>query len=163
MFLRTRKKFLLFSLSQNLSRLFHCSVFKVLFFSKIDNSYNISYNHIHCQYIWRKRKRRKRDLNPRAGCPTYTLSRGASSASWVFLLNIFLRSKTAHMILYASQRKHYYIYYISICQQHFYNFLFYFYFFWQITKTSYYLKKILLISEFIIEYYIIWYSSTAVS
>ena len=31
------------------------------------------------------KKRRKRDLNPRAGCPTYTLSRGASSASWVFL------------------------------------------------------------------------------
>ena len=30
-------------------------------------------------------KRRKRDLNPRAGFPTYTLSRGASSASWVFL------------------------------------------------------------------------------
>ena len=30
-------------------------------------------------------KRRKRDLNPRAGRPTYTLSRGASSASWVFL------------------------------------------------------------------------------
>ena len=27
--------------------------------------------------------RRKRDLNPRAGYPTYTLSRGASSASWV--------------------------------------------------------------------------------
>ena len=25
--------------------------------------------------------RRKRDSNPRAGCPTYTLSRGASSAS----------------------------------------------------------------------------------
>ena len=34
-------------------------------------------------YLWKKR--RKRDLNPRAGCPTYTLSRGASSASWVFL------------------------------------------------------------------------------
>ena len=31
-------------------------------------------------------ERRKRDLNPRAGFPTYTLSRGASSASWVFLL-----------------------------------------------------------------------------
>ena len=31
-------------------------------------------------------KRRKRDLNPRAGHPTYTLSRGTSSASWVFLL-----------------------------------------------------------------------------
>ena len=30
-------------------------------------------------------KRRKRDLNPRAGHPTYTLSRGTSSASWVFL------------------------------------------------------------------------------
>ena len=29
--------------------------------------------------------RRRRDLNPRAGCPTYTLSRGASSASWVLL------------------------------------------------------------------------------
>ena len=35
-------------------------------------------------------KRRKRDLNPRAGFPTYTLSRGASSASWVFLrIDIF--------------------------------------------------------------------------
>jgi hypothetical protein len=29
--------------------------------------------------------RRRRDLNPRAGCPTYTLSRGASSATWVLL------------------------------------------------------------------------------
>ena len=34
-------------------------------------------------------ERRKRDLNPRAGFPTYTLSRGASSASWVFLLAWF--------------------------------------------------------------------------
>ena len=32
------------------------------------------------------RKRRKRDLNPRAAWATYTLSRGASSTSWVFLL-----------------------------------------------------------------------------
>ena len=32
-------------------------------------------------------KRRKRDLNPRAAWTTYTLSRGASSASWVFLLD----------------------------------------------------------------------------
>ena len=31
-------------------------------------------------------KRRRRDSNPRAGHPTYTLSRGASSASWVLLL-----------------------------------------------------------------------------
>ena len=30
--------------------------------------------------------RRWRDLNPRAGRPTYTLSRGASSATWVHLL-----------------------------------------------------------------------------
>ena len=41
-------------------------------------------------FLWRFchqiNKRRKRDLNPRAGHPTYTLSRGASSASWVFLL-----------------------------------------------------------------------------
>ena len=29
--------------------------------------------------------RSRRDLNPRAGFPTYTLSRGASSASWVLL------------------------------------------------------------------------------
>ena len=33
--------------------------------------------------IWRRR----RDLNPRAGYPTYTLSRGASSASWVLPQN----------------------------------------------------------------------------
>ena len=31
------------------------------------------------------KKRSRRDLNPRAGFPTYTLSRGASSASWVLL------------------------------------------------------------------------------
>ena len=29
--------------------------------------------------------RRRRDLNPRAGIPTYSLSRGAPSASWVLL------------------------------------------------------------------------------
>ena len=33
-------------------------------------------------------KRRKRDLNPRAAWTPYTLSRGASSASWVFLHNL---------------------------------------------------------------------------
>ena len=53
-----------------------------------------------CQYLFRSffklfwaclfnnPKRRKRDLNPRAALTTYTLSRGASSASWVFLLNL---------------------------------------------------------------------------
>ena len=30
-------------------------------------------------HVWRRR----RDLNPRTGCPIYTLSRGASSATWV--------------------------------------------------------------------------------
>ena len=33
----------------------------------------------------KKKKRRKRDLNPRAAQTTYTLSRGASSATWVLL------------------------------------------------------------------------------
>ncbi len=31
--------------------------------------------------IYKINERRRRDLNPRAGHPTYTLSRGASSAS----------------------------------------------------------------------------------
>ncbi len=34
-------------------------------------------------------KRRRRDLNPRAGHPTYTLSRGTSSASCVHLRNCY--------------------------------------------------------------------------
>ena len=36
------------------------------------------------QSFWR----RKRDLNPRYGIPYYTLSRGAPSASWVFLQTV---------------------------------------------------------------------------
>ena len=36
--------------------------------------------------ILKKTERRRRDLNPRAGFPTYTLSRGTSSATWVLLL-----------------------------------------------------------------------------
>ena len=43
---------------------------------------------IFCFFIFHKKqkiKRRRRDLNPRAGYPTYTLSRGTSSASWVLL------------------------------------------------------------------------------
>ena len=42
---------------------------------------------LRCQHLFSsffhplRMKRRRRDLNPRAGCPTYTLSRGASSAS----------------------------------------------------------------------------------
>ena len=56
------------------------------------------------QYPKRK-KRRKRDLNPRAAQTTYTLSRGASSASWVFLHVIFfmiLSLRLTHLLLYWS-------------------------------------------------------------
>ena len=71
----------------------------------------------YCQYLFStffiseiclKKERRKRDLNPRAGCPTYTLSRGASSASWVFLhfwsafprYSVIRRFLSAHCSLY---------------------------------------------------------------
>ena len=37
--------------------------------------------------ISQKRERRRRDLNPRTAQTVYTLSRGASSATWVLLLN----------------------------------------------------------------------------
>ena len=47
-------------------------------------------------------KRRKRDLNPRAAWTTYTLSRGASSASWVFLHN--LNYVSTNIKLYVSFR-----------------------------------------------------------
>ena len=39
------------------------------------------YTLLSCVSCWR----RKRDLNPRYGIPYYSLSRGAPSASWVFL------------------------------------------------------------------------------
>ena len=38
-----------------------------------------------CQYPFKVKNRRRRDLNPRAARTTYTLSRGASSATWVLL------------------------------------------------------------------------------
>ena len=47
-------------------------------------------------------ERRKRDLNPRAGFPTYTLSRGASSASWVFLLILNETAVTDRSNLFSS-------------------------------------------------------------
>ena len=55
------------------------------------------------------KKRRRRDLNPRAALTTYTLSRGTSSASWVllqspnYLTNVKLwscASFVAHLLLY---------------------------------------------------------------
>ena len=67
-------------------------------------------------------KRRKRDSNPRAGCPTYTLSRGASSASWVFLLitvaNYHLLSLSGEL----ARRRINYTSYSSFCQQLFSSF-----------------------------------------
>ena len=42
-----------------------------------DHIEKIDYITMQSIIVWRRR----RDLNPRAGCPTYTLSRGASSAS----------------------------------------------------------------------------------
>ena len=51
------------------SRNFLSTTFSILFFAIFTAG-----------FIWKK-ERRKRDLNPRAGFPTYTLSRGASSAS----------------------------------------------------------------------------------
>ena len=68
-------------------------------------------------------ERRKRDLNPRAGFPTYTLSRGASSASWVFLLitvaNYHLLSLSGEL----ARRRIYYTSSVSFCQQLFPSFL----------------------------------------
>ena len=63
-------------------------------------------------------ERRKRDLNPRAGHPTYTLSRGASSASWVFLqilkYNLYL---TGQYLIVLQQRIGYYTKETSPCQR----------------------------------------------
>ena len=42
--------------------------------------------------------RRQRDLNPRASFPTYTLSRGASSASWVCLQLAMTTNKSIKMV-----------------------------------------------------------------
>ena len=49
-----------------------------------DNLFNISSSYFLVNnffIIFKKIKRRRRDLNPRAGFPTYTLSRGTSSAT----------------------------------------------------------------------------------
>ena len=77
----------------------YCSVFKVLCCCRFSDSLFtitqlVSFVNNFFQVFWSSfsvlqasLKRRRRDLNPRAGLPTYTLSRGASSASWVFLPN----------------------------------------------------------------------------
>ena len=56
----------------------------------ISNSFTLSHSFLNVKYFFEvfyffseviNFKRRRRDLNPRAGYPTYTLSRGTSSAS----------------------------------------------------------------------------------
>ena len=67
-------------------------------------------------YIWKERRRR--DLNPRAGFPTYTLSRGASSASWVLLLRSELPLpifKYWHLYIRASLKTQYVFYPLWTC------------------------------------------------
>ena len=112
-------------------------------------------------------ERRKRDLNPRAGFPTYTLSRGASSASWVFLLitvaNYHLLSLSGEL----ARRRINYTSYSSFCQQLFssfftiflqYDFSLYFY----TRKAGNQLLFRLSVLRFLIWYYF-WYSLIAVS
>ena len=72
-------------------------------------------------FLWQLRcQRRKRDLNPRTARTVYTLSRGASSATWVFLQRLnkyliqFTRSMWAKLII---------PYQTLICQSLFYFFL----------------------------------------
>ena len=80
--------------SLNLSRSFHCSVVKVVLFVVLlsvlrDNFYILpqlsalvnSFFQKNNNFIFENMERRKRDSNPRAGYPTYTLSRGTSSAT----------------------------------------------------------------------------------
>ena len=92
-----------------LSRYFQC--FSLLLSSEATL---ISYHCVVCLsttfliYFWnifQCLKRRKRDLNPRAGCPTYTLSRGASSASWVFLLSLNKLTTNVHRVTHFVTQK----------------------------------------------------------
>ena len=60
-----------------------------LFVCLSDSSFTLSHSFLNVKYFFevfyffkiQNFKRRRRDLNPRAGYPTYTLSRGTSSAS----------------------------------------------------------------------------------
>ena len=82
-------------------------------------------------------ERRKRDLNPRAGFPAYTLSRGASSASWVFLrIDIF------HMIasfdMFVLRRIDHYTRLILHCQGLFRDIFIYFFLYFVVHKMCYF-------------------------
>ena len=76
--------------SQNLSRLFHCLVINVHLLSFLATALIFYHLSVALSTTFFKKlqfhiladiKRRRRDLNPRAGHPTYTLSRGTSSAT----------------------------------------------------------------------------------
>ena len=97
----------------------------------VNNFFTLFFQALYQQFAleWKKEsfgiERRKRDLNPRAGCPTYTLSRGASSASWVFLRtcdSIWSRFETYFVV----KRMSNYTWSIRVCQQVFWSFLFFF-------------------------------------
>ena len=71
---------------------FHCSVIKVpvvlflwqlLYYIK---AVSVCQDFFIFSFAFFKRKRRRRDLNPRTAQTVYTLSRGTSSATWVLLL-----------------------------------------------------------------------------
>ena len=64
-------------------------------------------------FFW-KQKRRKRDLNPRAALTTYTLSRGASSASWVFLQIYLLLNLSPHSAFIIILTRHLFVNYFFI-------------------------------------------------
>ena len=74
------------------STLFSAILYDISHFLSFRQLIKIITIHSNCQHLFlffwnflNFKKRRRRDLNPRAGYPTYTLSRGTSSASWVLL------------------------------------------------------------------------------
>ena len=79
----------LFVVVNNFFHFFLGICFSRLIVSQSDNSYIVSFVIAFVNNFFRKKlnnsyfqiKRRRRDLNPRAGYPTYTLSRGTSSAT----------------------------------------------------------------------------------
>ena len=103
---------------KNFSRLFHCSVINVLklFYYLLTGATLISYhvvlglsrvffNFFIFLFLILNNTEKEGFEPSRRFNTTYTLSRGASSASWVFLLNyfksIFCLRLTAHFLLYS--------------------------------------------------------------
>ncbi len=65
---------------------------------------SLYYRHFHNFYLWRRR----RDLNPRASYPTYTLSRGASSPLEYFskgdYYKIFVQRYASNDLFFLAER-----------------------------------------------------------